>query len=484
MIQANLNHTPVPSLGNKAPVELFTGLRCPTPLRGFYRPDKGGLQEVPASERIDEYLDELRSSLHAMHYKVEDRRLQQRLLNKKRERGENLVNFAVGDYVLRSRVDEKHGNKLQVTWVGPYRVVRADAHSFRVQHLVTGDELDVHASRLKMYADSSLDVTDELLDHESSQGIILAIEDSYEPVKSLAKEIRVLVDNYATHANGPKFKEYWNKMKGVVMEPMLSLPPTRYQPPADQQPRASQDAVDQPQRRKTSRKRRRRQPAAVAATSKVGATTAARVLPSAPTRRPRRAQDEDGQQHTGTGDQGSQPPLGSRTRSSTSAAPTSATGASSLEPASKRARRQQRSRSTTLLDLPELPCRLNKRQPSASMAPRYQLPASGSNTSSAHGRLAQRPSFGGCGRRDHRLPLDAPGVSDGSQPVTRGLRIRQVWLSVPDLSCMWNFVYSACPIAKGSSIGRSVSHFNPCWRDASGHDEVVRLSEGLVSISP
>ncbi|GMF39813.1 unnamed protein product [Phytophthora fragariaefolia] len=164
MIQANLNHTPVPSLGNKAPVELFTGLRCPTPLRGFYRPDKGGLQEVPASERIDEYRDELRNSLHAMHCKVEDRRLQQRLLNKKHERGENLVTFAVGDYVLRSRVDEKHGNKLQVTWVGPYRVVRADAHSFRVQHLVTGDELDVHASRLKMYADSSLDVTDERLE--------------------------------------------------------------------------------------------------------------------------------------------------------------------------------------------------------------------------------------------------------------------------------------------------------------------------------
>ncbi|GMF39815.1 unnamed protein product [Phytophthora fragariaefolia] len=88
------------------------------------------------------------------------------------------------------------------------------------------------------------------------------------------------------------------------------------------------------------------------------------------------------------------------------------------------------------------------------------------------------------GRRDHRLPLDALGVSDGSQPVTRGLRIRQVWLSVPDLSCMWNFVYSTCLIAKVSSIGRSVSHFNPCWRDASEHDEVARLSEGLVSISP
>eukprot|EP00644_Phytophthora_capsici_P007387 jgi/Phyca11/112243/e_gw1.21.358.1 len=79
IIQANLNHTAVPSLANRAPVELFTGLECPTPLR--------------------------------------------ELLNKKKERGENLVNFTEGDFVLRSRVDEKHKNKLQVTWVGPYRVV-------------------------------------------------------------------------------------------------------------------------------------------------------------------------------------------------------------------------------------------------------------------------------------------------------------------------------------------------------------------------
>eukprot|EP00644_Phytophthora_capsici_P009849 jgi/Phyca11/550834/estExt2_Genewise1Plus.C_PHYCAscaffold_390072 len=174
-----------------------------------------------------------------MHCAVEDQRLKQRLLNKKRERGENLVNFSVGDFVLRSRVDEKHGNKLQVTWVGPYRVVRADVHSFRVQHLVTGDEMDVHPSRLKMYADESLEVTDELLEHVSSQGIVLAvdklkdhrwnneikdfeiqvgwkglqpIEDSYEPMSDLAKEIRVLVDNYVKQSGDQKLLEAWNKL--------------------------------------------------------------------------------------------------------------------------------------------------------------------------------------------------------------------------------------------------------------------------------
>ncbi|GMF20671.1 unnamed protein product [Phytophthora fragariaefolia] len=103
-----------------------------------------------------------RQCLHDLHRDAEDRRLKQRQLNRKRERGENLVNVTVGDFVQRFQVDESNGNKLLVTWIGPHPVVRADACSFRVQHPVNGEELDVHASRLKVYADSSLNVTDEL----------------------------------------------------------------------------------------------------------------------------------------------------------------------------------------------------------------------------------------------------------------------------------------------------------------------------------
>ncbi|ETO85957.1 hypothetical protein F444_00449, partial [Phytophthora nicotianae P1976] len=82
-------------------------------------------------------------------------------------------------------------------------------------------ELDVHASRLKFYADQSLNVTEEILEHVASQGIILAInelkkhrwngsikdyevlvnwkglesvEDSWEPLTSLAEEVYVLLN--------------------------------------------------------------------------------------------------------------------------------------------------------------------------------------------------------------------------------------------------------------------------------------------------
>ncbi|KAE8908896.1 hypothetical protein PF003_g6792 [Phytophthora fragariae] len=235
MVQASLNHTAVPSLGNKAPVELFTGLPCPTPLREFYLPDAGELKEVP---EIDEFLADLRASIQEMHRAVKDKRLKQRLLNKKRERGENAINFTEEDYVLRSRVDEKCGNKLLVTWVGPYRVLRADAHSFLIQHLITGAELDVHASILKFYADASLDVTEDLREHISSQGIVLAIEklkehrwnhqirdyevlvqwkgleaieDSYEPLTSLARDVTVLVAKYVATAD-QGLQEHWQRV--------------------------------------------------------------------------------------------------------------------------------------------------------------------------------------------------------------------------------------------------------------------------------
>jgi len=237
MVQSSLNHTAVPSLGNKAPVELFTGLECPSPLREFYNASKKELVKLPAGPgKIDSYLAKLRASIRAMHKPVEDQKLKQRLLNRKRERGENIVNFDVGDYVLRSRVDEKSGSKLLVTWTGPHKVVRADSYSFRVRHLLTGDEHDVHASRLKFYADDKLNITEELLDHIASQGITLAIntikehrwnaaiddyevlvswrgleaiEDSWEPMKVLGRDVKVLLGKYVQKQDR-KLREYWD----------------------------------------------------------------------------------------------------------------------------------------------------------------------------------------------------------------------------------------------------------------------------------
>ncbi|ETI30661.1 hypothetical protein F443_22237 [Phytophthora nicotianae P1569] len=178
---------------------MFTGLPCPSPLEAIFVDTDQGPKNIPV----------VKSSATC----------EQQLLELK----ESLVNFSVGDYVLKSRVDEKVGNKLLVTWIGPFVITRADSHSFRVRKLISGKESTVHASRLKFYADKSLNVNEELLEHVASQGIVLkvdgirdhrwndrikdyellmhwhdlgAIEDSWEPMKSVRKDVRLMVENY------------------------------------------------------------------------------------------------------------------------------------------------------------------------------------------------------------------------------------------------------------------------------------------------
>ncbi|OWZ11000.1 hypothetical protein PHMEG_00016045 [Phytophthora megakarya] len=60
------------------------------------------------------------------------------------------------------------GNKLMIHWVGPFRVVEALSHSFIIEHFIR--------SRLKLYADSSLEITEELVQHVSNQGLVLIVE--------------------------------------------------------------------------------------------------------------------------------------------------------------------------------------------------------------------------------------------------------------------------------------------------------------------
>ncbi|KAK1935651.1 hypothetical protein P3T76_010346 [Phytophthora citrophthora] len=177
-------------------------------------------------ETVDEELETLRDSLRSMHQEVVDRKEKTRLYQKMAKEGK-LENFSVGDYVLWSRVDERlRGNKLMVRWVGPYRVTTANEYSFTIEHLLTGDSFEVHGSRLKYYDDASMDVDEEVLEHVAKQGIVLGvacfrdhryntttnqwellvswrglqnIEDSWEPLQAMQRDVPNLVANYAEH---------------------------------------------------------------------------------------------------------------------------------------------------------------------------------------------------------------------------------------------------------------------------------------------
>ncbi|POM74774.1 Hypothetical protein PHPALM_8212 [Phytophthora palmivora] len=56
--------------------------------------------------------------------------------------------------------------KLRVKWCGPAQVTAATSNWIvEIENLITGERREVHASRLKFYADSSLEVTEGLLRH-------------------------------------------------------------------------------------------------------------------------------------------------------------------------------------------------------------------------------------------------------------------------------------------------------------------------------
>ena len=242
IVQANLNHTPVASLGNRAPIELFTGLPNRSPLEMVLQAGTKKELRVPKDPRnFNKYLERLRSTIRTLHKEMVEQRAKQLNRNKSNSKKAHEVNFHIGDYVLRSRVDSKHQNKLLVTWVGPYQVVGAAKYSFRVRHLLTGQEADVHPSRLKFFANSSFNVTEELREHIASQGIVLAveelldhrwhsekkdyelkvrwkgleeIEDSWESLSSLKVDIPVLVDKYVAITADKSFRAHWNRVYG------------------------------------------------------------------------------------------------------------------------------------------------------------------------------------------------------------------------------------------------------------------------------
>ncbi|KAF1328445.1 hypothetical protein FI667_g6871, partial [Globisporangium splendens] len=236
IVQSSLNHTQLPSLGNKSPVELFTGLPSASALDFVWKPtSKNGVVPINMGKpQIEKWLSSLRKSLADMHQEVicikERTRLQQQA-NKKGA----VCNFTEGDFVLWSRVDSRlSGNKLMVRWVGPFRVLESLPHSFVIEHLITKSKFDVHGSRLKFYADSSLNANEELIEHISTQGVVLgvaafkefrlncdlrrwellvswqgfeAVEDSWESLADLYKDVPTKVIEFAASSTSQEFKK-------------------------------------------------------------------------------------------------------------------------------------------------------------------------------------------------------------------------------------------------------------------------------------
>ncbi|KAE9355709.1 hypothetical protein PR003_g2678 [Phytophthora rubi] len=189
VVQANLNHTELPSLGDKAPVELFTGLSPTSALDVIWNPHRSHDDEPIAVDlskpTIVKRLDELRRSLQEMHKEVADIRERRRLQQMAAKKGAP-YNFSGGDFVLWSRVDARlPGNKLMVRWVGPFKHVSNQGLLLNVERFC-GARYNDELSRWELEV--------------SWQGLEDA-ENSYEGLEELFNDVPAKVAEYVAESS-------------------------------------------------------------------------------------------------------------------------------------------------------------------------------------------------------------------------------------------------------------------------------------------
>ena len=162
LVRFALNNSISPN-SKHAPIELMTGLPPSSSLDTVWHPLKSQFSTVPLTQlQLDNMISDLKQSLAAMHRHTLDVRDAAHLRANRRRRTP-LANFAVGDFVLYSSHLPK--SKLSFKWHGPARVADCRSeHIYLIENLITHEQFECHAQRLRFYCDSSLNVTQSLLD--------------------------------------------------------------------------------------------------------------------------------------------------------------------------------------------------------------------------------------------------------------------------------------------------------------------------------
>ena len=228
VLQFTLNHRPSISHGGYAPITLHSAVESSSLLNFVFRPQSTKFVKLAwDGDSWDSNLIALRQALAAMHRDVLSKNQKTRLLRQRMKRGQSIINFSPGDYVLWSRVDRRlPKHKLLVMWTGPYQITATvGTHLFEIKHLIDCSTHEVHAQRLKFYCDKDLDRTTEIQEYIMSQGSVLTVdsflqhrwnttskiwellvhwrgfsdlEDSWEPLTIMNDDVPTLVHSYVT----------------------------------------------------------------------------------------------------------------------------------------------------------------------------------------------------------------------------------------------------------------------------------------------
>jgi hypothetical protein len=227
-----LNSTPTIRLGGCSPIEVLTGGRPVQPLDGVIGgvgaviTDDGAMREISVSNRVREYMEELRGTLAQIHKRVERSRDKRREENERGRGNANAVHagLEVGDFVL---VAVPRRNKLSIAWKGPMRVTKAlSPWVFEVEDLVSGRRNVRHSRLLQKYSDSKLAVTEDLrtqLAHDDQEYFQVESlvgwrrvgravefnvkwlgfdEPSWEPLEQLARDVPQIVRDFVEGYRG------------------------------------------------------------------------------------------------------------------------------------------------------------------------------------------------------------------------------------------------------------------------------------------
>eukprot|EP00300_Choanocystis_sp_HF-7_P042111 c8876_g2_i1.p1 GENE.c8876_g2_i1~~c8876_g2_i1.p1 ORF type:complete len:548 (-),score=66.37 c8876_g2_i1:54-1697(-) len=238
IVQSVLNSSPSPRLGGVSPREIMMGLPPMAPLEiAYVRPDVEEVASllVEVGPLVAKHLETLRAALSTLHAGVKKAR-DRRTGRASKTVGEQ-VDFGVGDYVLVASV---HPEKLRAFWRGPFQVAeQLNKWVYGVRSVVSGEVKNVHACRLRKFADSQLNLSAELklaaeydeeavvekvVDHRKAHeglGYELRVrwlgfedsEDTWEPLDTLFEDVPTVVRNYVDGAGDGALAETLEMMR-------------------------------------------------------------------------------------------------------------------------------------------------------------------------------------------------------------------------------------------------------------------------------
>jgi hypothetical protein len=234
VVQHALNHTPSAKLGGRAPITAMTQLPPGNALSAYHEdPSVKEIDPATLAKWREKYWSDLASARDQLHRELELASDDKRDSERKRRNNKKHIrqlHLEVGDYVLVGKVSQAFTPKLQVTWLGPRRIIQTLSDwLFVVEDLRDGSKSQHHASRLKKYAAGAANITQDLLDHVAyvEGGYLVEelrdtkfdrldkiwkiqvkwfglseLENSWEPVTNLLEDVPALVHSYV-RTHGP-----------------------------------------------------------------------------------------------------------------------------------------------------------------------------------------------------------------------------------------------------------------------------------------